>query len=440
MKNIRTGAGIGVGNLRHDLPVVDVAERTRRHTPLADTNPLNGEIHLDGKVERPESFDHLIDGLPRSGSPTESNLVVFRDFSPILDGMEEADLVRSAKSGDGPAKDRLLKKYHRAILKIAMKSVPDPRLKIANSPYLGDLVAAGGVGFLEALHRFNPGRNNRLFAYAKHYIEKAVRLEAKRFWNNGTTGETRIDRRIHSRPYDKPEWIAFAIKRPGVPWSPEKAAEVLAEPDTPALIAKIAASQESMEARRSRQTYSTTTGEGGYSVHYDADWSPTIKVTVAASHDMYRIYDCFDRYKLAPQLRLHEASSRTIDAMVADLEKRAELRLKAMGRREFALWLVRRSQRRRHPVDEGETPRMKAEYTIPINTASSASDSADWKDYSTRLAEIEASHPPMVWSERDKWGMYQTHDVRPKSLRVQTMNKSTKPSQVNNNDSAAVAA
>ena len=439
MKNILTGAGIGAGNnLRHDLPVMDVTDRARRHTPLADTNPLNGEVHSDGKVERPESFDHLIDGLPRRGSPTESNLVVFRDFSPILDGMEEADLVRSAKSGDGPAKDRLLKKYHRVILKIARKSVSDPKLKIANSPYLGDLVAAGGVGFLEALHRFNPARNNRLFAYAKHYIEKAVRLEAKRFWNNGITGETRIDRRIHSRPYDKPEWIAFAIKRPGVRWSPEKAAEVLAEPDTPALIAKIAASQESMAARRSRQTYSTTTGEGDYSVHYDADWSPTIKVTVAASHDMYRISDCFDRYKLAPQLRLHEASSRAIDAMVADLERRAELRLKAMGRREFALWLVRRARRRRHPVDEGEIPRMKAEYTVPINTASSASDSTDWKDYSTRLAEIEAAHPPMVWLERDKWGTYRTVDVRPKGLRVQITNKQL--DQANNNESAAIAA
>lgn len=260
-----------------DRPVMGVAEQ-RRPARLPDV--LDGERGLDDEVERPETFDRLIDELPRRGSPTPSNLVVFRDNGPILDGMEEADLIRRAKAGHGPSKEWLLKRFHRTILKIARKSVSDPRLKIDSSPYFGDLVAAGAVGFLEALHRFNPGRNNRLYAYAKHYIEKAIREEAKSFWQNGITGETRIDRRIYNRPYDKPEWIAFAIKKPGVLWSPKAAAELLADPKAQKLIDKIAVAQEAMTERRKRQAFSSTI-ESGYSEDYDPEWSGQARVEPA---------------------------------------------------------------------------------------------------------------------------------------------------------------
>jgi len=83
-------------------------------------------------------------------------------------------------------------------------------------------------------------------------------------------------------------------------------------------------------------------------------------------------------------------------------------------------------------------------HCIPINTAATASDSTDWKDYSTRLADAEAAHPPMVWSERDKWGSYRVIDMRPKTYRVhETTSPRATPfhlEQANYNKTAAVAA
>jgi hypothetical protein len=267
--------------------------------------------------------------------PTPSNLVVFRHHGPILHKMEERDLIRRAQAGNEAAKRRLLYKYHRLILKIARKVVADPKLKL-DAPYLGDLVAAGGLGLLVAISRFDLKWNDGLSAYARFYIEDAIRDAAKRHWNKGIAGETRIDRYIASHPYDTPEQLADALDKKGIRCTPEAAAQAL----------------EASAARRSVAAYSTTM-EGGYSEDYDPEWSTEAEVKPACSHDMYQLYGCYSRFQLSPHLRLHEATSRTIDALAVDLDKRAVRRLNAMGRRQYAWWLLRRQKsieedRRRH--------------------------------------------------------------------------------------------
>jgi hypothetical protein len=351
-----------------------------------------------------EAYDGEKGRNPRHCKDPVANLEVSSFGGTILEAGHEADLLRKARAGDPLAKDRLAQSFDRLVKKIASQY---------SGPSRGDRIAAGHLGLAEAIHRYDLRRNTRFGTYAQHWIRKLISEEVRIWRRAGQAGETRADRYAYRNSTATAEDISAKV---GCTVSEaEKAIQRVRGHDKP---------------------YDTREGfydeEGNYR-------GPRL----AASSVMYAMYGCFSRYQLSPHLRRHEAASRTIDAMVVDLEKRAELRLKAMGRKDFALWLVRRARRRRHHVDEGETPRMKAEYTISINTSSSASDSTDWKDNSTRLAEIEAAHPPMVWSERDKWGSYRTVDVRPKTLRALTMNKPAKPShsdQANNNESAAVAA
>jgi len=120
-----------------------------------------------------------------------SDLSQCRWHEPTLDRRTERELIRRAKSGDEAAKQKLVEAFHRLILLIASQR---------SGPPFNDLMSAGLFGFAEALNRFNENRGSRLSTYARHWIEKFVRLAVKDWRREGASGETRQDRFIFSNP------------------------------------------------------------------------------------------------------------------------------------------------------------------------------------------------------------------------------------------------
>jgi hypothetical protein len=108
---------------------------------------------------------------PLRGMTSASDLSQRRWHGPTLDARTERGLIRKAKSGDEPAKHKLAEAFHRLILSIASKH---------SGPPFNDLMAAGSVGFWEAINRFNENRGCRLSTYARHWI--GVEHPVKRAW------------------------------------------------------------------------------------------------------------------------------------------------------------------------------------------------------------------------------------------------------------------
>jgi hypothetical protein len=328
--------------------------------------------------------------------------------SDLPDASETADLVRRAQAGDPAAKTDLLKNFHLLIRKIARKFSPDLKLKL-DGPCFDDLVAAGGVGLLVAISRFDLRRNNGLPAYAWPYIEDAIRQETKKYWKRGIAGETRIDRYVSSHPYDTPEQISYALDKKGIRCTPGQATEAL----------------NAISARRNIGSYSTTT-EGGYSDDYDEEMSARAEAKPAGSHDMHAMYGCFNCGQ--PKL-LQKAISRAIDALAADKGRRDKRRLRAMGGRAYAAWIERKECALALKYRAAVAPlfaRTPMTNCISVNTVATASDSSDWKSDQDKFADA-AKVQPMVFDEKDRWGWYQTplmrkrNDRRPKN-EIETAN------------------
>jgi RNA polymerase sigma factor (sigma-70 family) len=87
------------------------------------------------------------------------------------------------------AKDKLVRSFHRLVLKIASEYF---------GPARDDLIGAGVLGFWEAINRFDLRRNNRLGAFAEWWIRKRVRLAVREWRRGGQAGETRADRFVYS--------------------------------------------------------------------------------------------------------------------------------------------------------------------------------------------------------------------------------------------------
>jgi RNA polymerase sigma factor (sigma-70 family) len=117
-----------------------------------------------------------------------NDLSQHRCQAPILDAAEERHLLRLAQSDDSRAKDKLLRHFHRLVLKIAAKF---------DGPDYDDLVAAGMLGLLEAIGKFDLERDNRLSAFARHHITLKVREEVKSWRRQGQTGESRADKFVY---------------------------------------------------------------------------------------------------------------------------------------------------------------------------------------------------------------------------------------------------
>ena len=286
----------------------------------------NGEVASDGQSETPEIFHH--NSLPRSGKPIPK-LASRRWWGEILEPGEEADLIRRAQAGDKAALSTLLKKFHRFVLKIAKKYVQDPQIErqaqaweltTHDGPELDDLVAEGMAELTKAITRVDLRRNNGLCAYAQKYVKGAISAEVRNWKKRGTFGETRIERWVYSRPYDTPQQIADALIKRGIRCTPEQAEQA----------------QHSVTARRSTEHYSTTDSD------YNED-DNFIGARPATSHEMYRMYDC---YNSSAYVRFHNAISGCMDRWAVEAERREAKRLKAIGRRAYALELVARDHAR----------------------------------------------------------------------------------------------
>src|SRR5262249_10261496 len=83
---------------------------------------------------------------PLRGLTSASDLRQRRWHEPILDARTERELIRKAKSGDDAAKQKLVEAFHRLILSIVSRH---------SGPSHNDLMAAGSIGFWEAVSRFN---------------------------------------------------------------------------------------------------------------------------------------------------------------------------------------------------------------------------------------------------------------------------------------------
>ena len=226
-----------------------------------------------------------------------------RWHGPTLDARTERDLIRKAKSGDERAKQQLVEAFHRFVLSIASKH---------SGPPFNDLMAAGLVGFVEAINRFNENRGCRLSTYARHWIEKHVRLAIKDWRREGAGGETRQDRYIFSNPSATAEEVVAAVG--GKLKDAEQA------------IARLDAGHESYD------TNEAAFDEDG---HYTGP-------QVDAGHELARTYSCFSRFQISPQLRVFEPLSKWIDELARHHIADRQCHLDEVGRGQCALELVSR--------------------------------------------------------------------------------------------------
>ena len=98
------------------------------------------------------------------------NLGRYRFYGPILTRAEERDLIGRAQAGDSIAMDRLIRSFARIVLKLAGKYY---------GPTRDELTAAGFIGLVEAINRFDLSSDNGLRAYAEPWIRKFIGEEAE---------------------------------------------------------------------------------------------------------------------------------------------------------------------------------------------------------------------------------------------------------------------
>lgn len=87
---------------------------------------------------------------------------------PLLDSLEEADLIARAQKGDTEATKRLTQCNIRLLWKIAH------RYKGRGVSFL-DLVQEGSMGFLKAVEKFQFGKGTRLATYAGFWIKQKIK-------------------------------------------------------------------------------------------------------------------------------------------------------------------------------------------------------------------------------------------------------------------------
>lgn len=242
--------------------------------------------------------------------PVQSDLARYRFRRPILTPGEERDLLRLAQAGDSPAKNKLVRRFHRLVLKIAAQY---------HGPAHDDLVAAGLLGLVEAIATFDLQRNNGLKAHAEWLIRKELRKEAKQWRKRGGAGETRADRWIYNHRNATAAEVVAAV------------GGTLEEAE--------AAIQRTDVHWNGNERYDTTENS------YDEDDNSAGKRR-ATAHEIYSLYDFYSPQQLSPQLRFHGAVSRFVDALAVEADKRAGRRLKLIGRRACALELVETDRKR----------------------------------------------------------------------------------------------
>ena len=87
---------------------------------------------------------------------------------PRREAVQQRKLLRAARRGDRGARDRLITAHLRLVRRIAM------RYRGLGLP-VDDLVQEGSIGLLEAIDRYDPGKQNDFEAFARFRIRRAIR-------------------------------------------------------------------------------------------------------------------------------------------------------------------------------------------------------------------------------------------------------------------------
>ena len=87
----------------------------------------------------------------------------------LLTREEERNLARRARTGDAPARQKLVEKNLRLVVSVAKKyRGASPRLP------LEDLIQEGNIGLMKAVERFDPEQGHRFSTYATWWIRQAI--------------------------------------------------------------------------------------------------------------------------------------------------------------------------------------------------------------------------------------------------------------------------
>lgn len=109
---------------------------------------------------------------------------------PMLEPKEEFDLAKRWKDfGDIDAAHRLVTSHLRLVAKIAFK------FKSYGLP-IGDLIAEGNIGMMQAVKRFEPDKGFRLSTYAIWWIKAAIQEYILRSWSMVKVGTSAAQKRL----------------------------------------------------------------------------------------------------------------------------------------------------------------------------------------------------------------------------------------------------
>ena len=292
---------------------------------------------LGGELRGPIRFDpYRAKDLPRSsGPPSVNNLAVHRWFVPNLSAAEELELIRLAQLGDTRASIKLVQCFHKWILKLAGKRRGNYLLGIGADRTRGnelfdERIAAAFLAFWECVCTFKPELGNRLATHCWRRVTGAISDEGNNYRKRGIAGETLLQRVAFSRPY-YPKITRAEGKQL------QKRYRSFAE-----AFAALDEAYKEVDQWIRPYSYSTTGGDdddgslkGKLLANDGADDCAQNEPESTAGTG----YDCFDN-------RRYQYGSRTIDRLVVDGAKRDARRLKEIGRRQYALELVDRFNKR----------------------------------------------------------------------------------------------
>jgi hypothetical protein len=138
------------------------------------------------------------------GTNRENDLTRRRWRTPKPSFGQERDLIRQARSGDDKAKQKLLEAIgHRQILRIA---------KRYSGPPHNEIMAAGLLGFCEAIEGFNLASNSgELSTYAEYWIKKRISGCIRAWRGEGIKDESNATRYLFSNSRATAEEIVTKI-------------------------------------------------------------------------------------------------------------------------------------------------------------------------------------------------------------------------------------
>jgi len=257
--------------------------------------------------------------LPRNPkAPPTPNDLTKRWWSAdagILEKSKEAELIRRAQSGDRRAATELFRHFNNYIAGVAGRHMRGRQQGNWNKQTNGlfeDLVAAGAMGFCEALNNFDLSLGFRFSTAARKRICGAISDETTRFRKRGKVDESDIGRWLDSHSHLTPEAAAAGLRKAGLKWekrflSPWEVNEKL----------------EAIKAWGQRESYADDPRAGG------------------GGDDINRA--CEAEYKEFTRTRWTTHASRKLDPIdkcAVDNDCQASRRLAVLGRRRYAVAMV----------------------------------------------------------------------------------------------------